>query len=129
MARRGSVVTVFMVLAFVLAGYLVYTRIIQQPPQEVTEVVVCGDPLCHNVFEVTFARGKGGGPYECPRCGKRIAYIAFQCTHPDCGAIFPVTPHSMSSGDQILCPVCREKAERLLSIPEDAEALSDLGAE
>lgn len=118
-----------MVLAFVLAGYLVYTRIIQRPLQEMTEVVVCGDPFCHNVFEVKFLRGKGGGPYECPRCGKRIAYIAFQCTHSECGAIFPVTPHAMSSGDEVLCPVCGEKAGRLLSIPDDAEALSDLGAE
>jgi DNA-directed RNA polymerase subunit RPC12/RpoP len=128
MVTRGTFMTVLMALAFVLAGYLIYTRVIQKPPRETTEIVVCKNPTCHYVFEVRTAASKGGAPYECPNCGQKSAYLAFQCTDPDCGAVFPVTPAQMKSGEPIRCPVCGHQAEVLLHIPEDAERLSIKGA-
>jgi DNA-directed RNA polymerase subunit RPC12/RpoP len=125
--RRGALVTLVMLLAFILAGYLVYTRIVQKPLREIVEVVVCKNPTCHHVFEVRVPIGKGGGPYMCPNCKQESAYLAFQCTDPECGAIFPVTPERMESSSSIHCPVCGHQARMLLRIPEDAETLAIKG--
>ena len=119
--------TVAMVLAFILAGYLVYTRIIQKPPQETVEIVVCKNPTCHHVFEVQVPASSGGAPYECPNCKQKSAYLAFQCMDPECGAIFPVTPEQMESGEP-RCPVCNHQADMLLRIPKDADVLAIKGA-
>jgi len=127
MVKRGTIVTVLTALAFALAGYLVYTRVIRQPPRETVEIVVCNNPTCHYVFEVRVPASRGGAPYECPYCKEKSAYLAFQCKDPDCGAIFPATPEQMSEG-QIVCPVCGQPADVLREIPEDFEALAIKGA-
>ena len=123
MTNRSSVVTVLVLLAFVLAAYLVYTRIIRQPPHEMNEVVVCAH--CQHVFLVKVSARRGGAPYECERCKQKSAYLAFQCRNPECRAIFPVTPEEMARGEEILCPDCGDQAEVLLNIPEDADSLAE----
>jgi len=125
MAQRSSVITVLMVLAFLLAGYLFYTKVIRQPPQHMIEVVVCGHPGCYHVFEVESSRDV---PYKCPRCETRSAYLAYQCQNPGCRAIFGVTPETMESGEKIVCPVCGAQAEVLRTIPRDADALAKKGS-
>ena len=129
MTDRSSIITVLVLLASALALFLVYTRIIRQPPRKVSEVVVCAE--CRHVFEVEVAAGKGGAPYECtnPACRKKSAFLAFQCRNPECQVIFPVTPEQMKSGDEIVCPVCGDHADVLLSVPEDADALAEKGLE
>jgi ssDNA-binding Zn-finger/Zn-ribbon topoisomerase 1 len=119
---------VLVILAFALALFLVYTRIIRQPPRQVSEVVVCAE--CHHVFEVRVAAGKGGAPYECtnPACRKKSAYLAFQCENPECRAIFPVTPGQMRNGEEIVCPVCGGRAVLLMSVPDNADALAGKAA-
>ena len=128
MTDRSSIITVLVLLAFALALFLVYTRIIRQPPHQASEVVVCAE--CHHVFEVTVSARRGGAPYECanPACGKKTAFLAFQCKNPECRAIFPVTPEQMRSGEEIVCPACGEQADVLLSVPEDADGLAARGA-
>jgi hypothetical protein len=129
MTDRSSIITVLVVLAFAVALFLVYTRIIRQPPREVSEVVVCTE--CRHVFEVKVAAGKGGAPYKCtnPACGKTSAFLAFQCQNPECRVIFPVTPEQMKSGQEIVCPVCGDRVDVLLSVPENADALAAKGLE
>jgi DNA-directed RNA polymerase subunit RPC12/RpoP len=128
MLTRGTFMSILMALAFILAGYLIYTRIIQKPPRETLEIVVCKNLNCHYLFEVRVPASKGGAPYLCPNCKQKSAYLAFQCTNPECGAIFPVTPQEMKSGASIRCPVCGHQADRPPGIPENAETLCIKGA-
>jgi len=125
MAQRSSVITLLMVLAFFLAGYLVYTGLIKRPAQHTIEVVVCTTPDCRHVFEV---EASGEAPYECPKCGQKSAYLAFQCVDPECGAIFPVRPAMMATGENIVCPICGGQGRQLWSVPRDADAQAAKGA-
>ena len=66
---------------------------------------------------------------RCEACRAKRAFLAFQCQHPECAAIFPVTPEQMRDGEDIVCPLCGERADVLLSVPEDADALAAKGTE
>ena len=77
------------------------------------------------MFEV---EASGNAPYECPKCRQKSAYLAFQCVDAECGAIFPVTPAAMSTGEQIKCPICGAQGTRLWAVPSDADARAAKGA-
>jgi DNA-directed RNA polymerase subunit RPC12/RpoP len=127
MRRWGTIYTLLGLAVLAVSLVFVYARIIRQPPRETTEVVVC--TTCRHVFEVTFSMGRGGGPYVCPKCGNKTAYLAFQCRDPDCRAIFPVMPERMQRGEEIVCPVCGGPAGVLLRVPPDADKLVTVPAE
>lgn len=120
---RSTSFTVLVLIIAALAGYLVYTRMVQPEAKTVTEVVVCSE--CGHVFEVSFRVGKGGAPYKCPGCGKKTAELAYQCTDTDCNAIFPVTPEELEAGPAVVCPVCGSRARRLRRAPRNADVLAE----
>ena len=128
--NRGWALTILVLGAIAFAGFLVYTRIIQEPPREMVETVVCTNAACHAVFEVNVSHSPDGAPYKCRQCLKKSAYLAFQCQDRKCAAIFAVTPGAMDNGDAIVCPVCGEPGQLLLApIPEDADALAEKGVQ
>ena len=120
---RTTSFTVLVLIIVALAGYLVYTKMVRQEPRTITEVVVCTE--CRHVFDKSFPVGKGGAPYECPECGKKSAYLAYQCTDADCNSIFPVTPEELEAGPAIVCPACGSRAQRLVHIPPNADLLAE----
>jgi len=126
--NRGWALTILVLGAIAFAGFLVYTRIIQEPPKQTAETVVCTNANCHIVFEVKVPQEHGGAPYKCPKCLEKSAHLAFQCLDRECAAIFAVTSTAMNNGDDIVCPVCGELGRLLLPpIPEDADALAEKG--
>ncbi len=122
MTRSTSFKALVLILV-ALAGYLVYTRVLRPDAGTITEVVVCTE--CGHVFAVSFPVGEGGAPYECPECGAKSAYLAYQCTNPNCRLIFPVTPEDLAAGLAISCPDCDSRARRVLEVPPDADLLAD----
>ncbi len=121
MTRSTSFKALVLILV-ALAGYLVYTRVLRPDAGTVTEVVMCTE--CGHVFAVSFRVGGGGAPYECPECGAKSAYLAYQCTNPDCWLIFPVTPEDLAAGPAVACPDCGTRAHRLLEVPPNADLLA-----
>ena len=120
---RSTSFTFLVLIIVALAGYLVYTRVLRPDAGTVTEVVTCTE--CGHVFVVSFPVGKGGAPYECRKCGAKSAYLAYQCTDPDCWLIFPVTPEDLEAGPAVACPDCGTRARRLLKVPPNADLLAD----
>ncbi|MBN1916726.1 MAG: hypothetical protein JW889_02355 [Verrucomicrobia bacterium] len=119
---RQLAIAIFVLLAVIGAGVLVYTRIFDTEPPTRDEVVVC--ERCQNVFEVDLRGGTGGAPYVCPECGEKAAYLAYQCVDPDCGTIFPVDTGETAPGEEILCPVCQSEGRRLYHMPSNARDLA-----
>ena len=120
--NRQTTIIALTLVAIGVAGFLVYTRIIDQKPPGLHEIVVC--ERCQNVFDVELRGNERGAPYKCPECGAVSAYLAFQCENPNCETIFPVRTEAMARGKEIVCPVCGEQGRRLYAIPPDARKLA-----